>query len=84
MKAVLCHAFNEPSPRPDDFLVMSALGHSGQTAEPQKFKESSKRELRVGPQCANSPGTIGKVILCPLWVKSRHVRRNKACQLYPQ
>ena len=24
-----------------------------------------------------------KIHQCPLWAKSRHVRRNKACQLYP-
>ena len=23
-------------------------------------------------------------IKCPLWVKSRHMRRNKSCPLYPQ
>jgi hypothetical protein len=26
---------------------------------------------------------VGPASKCPLWVKSRHMRRNKACPLYP-
>src|SRR5262245_41560224 len=46
---------------------------------------------RIGPSATDSRNSLEAIFItrtgqlaCPLWVKSRHVRRKTACPLYPQ
>jgi hypothetical protein len=59
----------------------AASGHAA--APPMTFMNSRRRIARHRRRLAHR--VIGAVSSrCPLWVKSRHVRRSKSCPLYPQ
>jgi len=66
------------SPKSNDLAVSRAL--SLRILWTNKFK--SRLTQIKGKNRDRRHVTI--YLLCPLWVKSRHMRRNKSCPLYPR